>query len=272
MKYNIVTIDPSLISTALVVSSGDSFKMYNYCRESKVFSKKGITKWFGLAEGFIEYKYIKYREYDNYSEGELIKLKDYDAISDSIIKDIQSNIDINKPTKIGIEGYSFSSSAGDIIDLVTFSTILRKKLFDLISQDILVLSPSTLKLESCKLTYEPILKEIGKRKITIKKEWRNNIGIPGGNFTKTDIFLSIIENNNWNDYWTNHCKSIRTDILAIANIPKPYEDINDSFILYKILESYCSGEGSEGDIRSIISSSDTEGSTVTDISPVEGFA
>ncbi len=31
---NIVAIDPSLISTALVVTSGDTFKMFNYCRES----------------------------------------------------------------------------------------------------------------------------------------------------------------------------------------------------------------------------------------------
>jgi hypothetical protein len=29
MKYNIVALDPSLISTALVVSSGVTFKMYN---------------------------------------------------------------------------------------------------------------------------------------------------------------------------------------------------------------------------------------------------
>ena len=130
MEYNIIAIDPSLISTALVVSSGDTFKIYNYCRENKVFGKKGITKWFGFAEEFITYKFIEYREYKDYSEGELVKLKDYDKISDTIITDILENIDPKKPTKIGIEGYSFSSAAGDIIDLVTFSTILRKKLFE----------------------------------------------------------------------------------------------------------------------------------------------
>jgi hypothetical protein len=149
--------------------------------------------------------------------------------------DILSNIDINKPTKIGIEGYSFSSTAGDIIDLVTFSTLLRKKLFDKISQDIFVISPSTLKLESCKLTYPPIIKEIGKKKISYKEEWRNNIGIPGGSFTKRDIYYSIIENNKWSDYWYNHCKSVKDDILSISMIPKPYEDINDSFNIFKYL-------------------------------------
>jgi hypothetical protein len=232
MKYNIIAIDPSLISTALVVSSGDTFKIYNYCRESKAFGKKGITKWFGLAEEFITYKFIEYREYKDYSEGELVKLKDYDKISDTIISDILENIDPNKPTKIGIEGYSFSSAAGDIIDLVTFSTILRKKLFDKISEDIFVLSPSTLKLESCKLTYAPI-------NIGIKKEkwiYKNNIGISGGSFTKSDMLLAIVENDCLDDYWAKHCKFIKTDILEPKQIQKPYEDVNDAYLIYMVLK------------------------------------
>jgi hypothetical protein len=232
MEYNIIAIDPSLISTALVVSSGDTFKIYNYCRESKAFGKKGITKWFGLAEEFITYKFIEYREYKDYSEGELVKLKDYDKISDTIISDILENIDPNKPTKIGIEGYSFSSAAGDIIDLVTFSTILRKKLFDKISEDIFVLSPSTLKLESCKLTYAPI-------NIGIKKEkwiYKNNIGISGGSFTKSDMFLAIVENDCLDDYWAKHCKFTKTDILEPKQIQKPYEDVNDAYLIYMVIK------------------------------------
>lgn len=233
---NFVSIDPSLISTALVVSSKDTFKIYNYCRESKVYGKTGMTKWFKFAEEHVTYRFIEYRDFKDYSEGELIKLKDYDKITDTIIEDILSNIDISQPTKIGIEGYSFSSGSGSsIIDLVTFSTLLRKKLYDKVSQDILVLSPSTLKLEACKLTYPPIRKESGKRKKTVKLEYRNKIGIPGGSFTKIDIYNSIIENNNYNDYWANHCKSIKDDMLSVANINKPYEDINDSFILFKYL-------------------------------------
>jgi len=233
---NIVAIDPSLISTALVVTSGDTFKIYNYCRESSAFSKTGIKKWFKLAEQYVTYKFIEYREFEDYSEGELIKLKDYDKITDDIIKDILDNIDTTKPTKIGIEGYSFSSTAGDIIDLVTFSTLLRKKLYDEVSEDITVFSPSTLKLESCKLTYPPIIKEIGGKKPRQEFIWRNSIGVSGGKFTKTEIFLSIVENQILDDYWTKHCKLVKLDILSISTIPKPYEDINDSFTIYQILK------------------------------------
>lgn len=231
-EFNIVAIDPSLISTAMVVGKGDSFKIFNYCRESKVVGKKGLTKWFKFAEDLVTYKYVEYREYTDYSEGELIKLKDYDKISDDIINDILQNIDVSLKTKIGIEGYSFSSAAGDIIDLVTFSTILRKKLYDQISTDILVLSPSTLKLESCKLTYAPI-------NIGVKKEkwvYKNNIGISGGSFTKHDMYLSIIENESLNDRWSGLCRILKTDIMGSSKVPKPFEDINDAWLLYKILE------------------------------------
>jgi hypothetical protein len=236
MEYNIVALDPSLISTALVVSSGETFKMYNYCRESSAFGKTGIKKWFKLAEQFVTYKFITYREFTDYSEGELTKLKDYDKISDGIISDILSNIDKSKPTKIGIEGYSFSSTAGDIIDLVTFSTLLRKKLFDQISEDITVLSPSTLKLESCKLTYPPIVTETGKKVKKVKIEYRNTLGMSGGKFTKTDMFMAIVENNEMLDFWTKHCKLVKSDVLGVATIPKPYEDVNDAFLIYNVLK------------------------------------
>jgi hypothetical protein len=233
---NIVAIDPSLISTALVVSSGDTFKIYNYCRESKVFGKKGITKWFKSAEQYVTYKFIEYREFEDYSEGELTKLKDYDLITDQIVDDILLNIDPTKETKIGIEGYNFGAQVGDLIDLVTFSTLLRKKLFDKVSENIWVMSPSTLKLEACKLAYEPIRKETGIKKIKIVEEYRNKLGIPGGKFTKNDMVLSIIENDKIDDFWSKHCKSIKDEIMAVSTIPKPYEDINDGWLLYHILK------------------------------------
>ncbi len=236
MKWNIVAIDPSLISTALVVSSGDGFKIYNYCRENKVMGKKGMTKWYKLAEECVEYKYVEYREFSDYSEGELVKLKDYDKITDEIISDVLKNINPELPTKVGIEGYNFGAQVGDLIDLVTFSTLLRKKLYDKVTQDILVLSPSSLKLESCKLTYPPIITEVGKKKKTIKEEWRNKLGMPGGKFTKNDMYLAIIENENLNDYWIKHCKSVKGDVQSTAQIQKPYEDVNDSYLIYQVLK------------------------------------
>lgn len=233
---NLVSIDPSLISTAIVVGSGNNFKMFNYCRESKVYGKTGMTKWYKMAEEHLIYKFIEYREFADYSEGELTKLKDYDKITDGIIKDILDNIDPSQPTKIGIEGYSFSSTAGDIIDLVTFSTLLRKKLFDRVSEDIFVLSPSTLKLETCKLTYSPIIKEVGGKKPRQEFIYKNTIGISGGSFKKQEMFLSIVDNKYLDDYWFKHCISVKSDVLSISVIPKPYEDCNDAYLIYQVLK------------------------------------
>jgi hypothetical protein len=229
---NIVAIDPSLISTAVVVN-GD---IINYCRESSVYNKTGMSKWFKSAEQFAEFKFINYKQFDNYSEGEITKLNDYDVITDMIISDILSKIDSGKETRLGIEGFSFGSAQGDLIDLVTFSTLLRKKILDNVTKDIIILSPSTLKLESCKLTYQPIIKEIGRKVKRIEYEWRNTLGIPGGKFTKIDMARSIIENNNINDKWSDYLKSIKDDILSLKNIPKPHEDINDSWLLYNIIK------------------------------------
>jgi len=225
---NLIGIDPSLISTAICING----KLINYCRESDAYNKNGLAKWFKLAEQFINYKFIEYRKYKNYSEGEVIKLFDYDKITDSIINDIKSNIDTTLPTKVAIEGYSYSSDTSSIIDLVTFSTLLRKKIVDELTDDIKIIAPSSLKQESCKLTYEPI--NIGKKKD--KFEFRNNEGVAGGKFTKREMFLSIIENDKVNELYSNHLRSIKSDILEVSKIPKPYEDSNDAYIIYQLLK------------------------------------
>jgi hypothetical protein len=225
---NFIGLDPSLISTAMVVNG----KLYNYCRERDAVNKSGLSKWFRYCEDKINLRFIEYRDYESYSEGELVKLKDYDKITDQIISDIESNIDRTKPTKIGIEGYSYSSDAGAIIDLVTFSTLLRKKLWDHISKDITVFSPSTLKLESCKLTYPPINE--GKKKD--KWVYKNAYGISGGNLTKHGMFMCIVDNNELRDDWSNLCRTMKDDIMGASKVPKPFEDANDSWLLYQILK------------------------------------
>jgi len=224
---NYIGLDPSLISTGMVVNG----KIFNYCREKDANNKSGLSKWFRICEDKITLRYIEYREYDSYSEGELIKLKDYDKISSQIIADIEENIDKSQPTKIGIEGYSYSSDAGAIIDLVTFSTLLRKKLYDYISKDITVFSPSTLKLESCKLTYPPVNE--GKK----KEKWvyKNSYGVSGGSLTKHGMLMCIVDNEVLQDDWAKVCRLVKDDIMVASKVPKPFEDVNDSYLCYQVI-------------------------------------
>lgn len=229
---NIISIDPSLISTAMVVNG----KIFNYCRETDATTKNGLSKWFKMAEQLCEYKFISYRKFNGYSDGEIIKLMDYDSITQMIVDDIIENIDVMEETKCVIEGYNFGAQVGDLLDLVTFSTLLRKKIFDQVTQDIIVFSPTQLKLESCKLTYPPFEQIVGVRKKKIKTSYRNNQGIAGGKFTKREMLFSIIENDDIETDWFSHIKSIREDITERKTIPKPYEDINDAILMYHIME------------------------------------
>ena len=43
---NIIGIDPSLISTGMVING----KLFNYCRESDAINKSGLGKWFKHSE------------------------------------------------------------------------------------------------------------------------------------------------------------------------------------------------------------------------------
>lgn len=224
----IISIDPSLISTAVVIGDGDDFKMLNYCRESDVYTKKGLGKWFKSCEELIDYKFIQFRSFDNYSDGEIAKLRDYNKITESIVDDLVSLIGDDKEVFIGMEGIAFGASVGDLVDLVSFSTLLRAKLLSL-TNNIKIVAPLTLKQEACKLTYLP--ENVGKK--VEKLVWRNKQGIAGGHFTKREVFLSITENEVWKDKWSQHCKKMASEILTIKSIPKPYEDINDAFVLYK---------------------------------------
>lgn len=230
-KFNYVGIDPSLISTAVSVNG----KLLNYCRDKDVYTKTGMEKWHKMCDGLVEYRIIEYRKFSSYSEGELTKLKDYDSITDKIVEDIKAHLYPNLETKIGIEGYSYGSGVGDLVDLVTFSTLLRKKLYDRITKDVTVFSPASLKLEACKLTYKPIEVIKGVKKPKVTYEHRNGEGLAGGKFTKREMFLAIVENESLQDEWANHLRVIKSDILENKTVKKPYEDINDSRLLEYVL-------------------------------------
>jgi len=228
---NIITIDPSLISTSIVING----EIFNFAEEKRVYGKKEMHKWYKIAEPYIKYVYIKYDiDYSNYYTSELSKLQNYNKVTDIIINTILSKIDVNKPTKIAIESYSYSSENGDIIDLVTFSTLLRTKLYQNISKDLIIIPPKSLKLLSAKMTYEPEISGVRVKKYT----YRNNEGIAGGSFNKIDIYKALTENKKLkNDKYINFLNSIKSDIFALTNIPKPLDDSNDAICLYWIMKN-----------------------------------
>lgn len=227
---NIIGIDPSLSCTAMVVND----RKFIYAKQSHGMTEKGrIKKWFEICDTYISYEWVNYTKSHVHSDQEILKLIEYNELTDRIINDIIKNIDNDDVTKIGIEGYSHSSDVGPLIDLVTFSTLLRNKLYN-ITPDIIVLPPSSLKLAACKLTYPPIEKGVRVKKY----EYRNNEGMSGGSFQKPEMYKALMENTQLqSDPWVMLLKEHASDILTMNTIPKPIEDMNDAKLLYEILKS-----------------------------------
>ena len=225
MTANLVAIDPSLISTGLCVNG----KLFNYCPRDKALVKSGLTKWFRYLDHLVTYRFVEYHDFKTYSEGEVTKLTDYSKVTDMIVTDILDNIDPTKPTKVIIEGYSYSSAAGNLIDLVSFSTLLRIKIFKNLTRDLLVVSPSTLKLETAKLCYAPIIEKK-------KPVYKNSFGVAGGSFNKRDMCFAIIENTNWNDPYALMLRTLKPEFMEAKAIKKPVEDVNDAYLLYQLID------------------------------------
>lgn len=228
---NIIAIDPSLKCTAMVVND----KKFAYVNHSTMYTKKNkMVEWFASVEKLLTYRPHQEIPKLEHSELELFKLGHYADIVSAIIADILDNIDITLPTKIGIEGYSYSSAAGPLIDLVTFSTLLRTDLLSHIPNSTLeIYPPTTLKLKAAQLTYPATPKN---KKGTVL-EWRNNEGVSGGSFKKHDIYKSLIDNSSITCEWVGMLRDKSKLILNSKNIPKPIEDINDAKILYEIIKS-----------------------------------
>ena len=228
---NLIGLDPSITSTGMTING----KLFSYSYE-KAAKKKGgdLTKWFESCEPYVNLRFHQQAKFNNYQDEQLIKLKYYTEVVENILEDIINNIDKKQDTKIGIEGYSYGSPAGNLIDLVSFGTLLRDRLIKNVSDNIITVSPNSLKLESCKMVYTPLQIEKGKRKKKIVLEYRNNEGIPGGKFTKNEMCKSIIESD-WEDDWVKYLRTVNSDFST--KIPKPHDDLNDSFLLYKYISS-----------------------------------
>lgn len=227
---NIIGLDPSINSTGMVING----KIFNFSDYTISHNKKSLKKWYKLSEDTIDTTYLSYNTKEgSYQENELVKLQDYNTTTDLIIEKILKNIDKKEDTIVGIESYSYGSNYGDIIDLVTFSTLLRFKILKNITSNIVIIPPTSLKLASAKLTYEPIVTGTKKLKYT----YRNNYGMSGGNFTKREMFLSIVENTTINDDYYKFLCDYKDDILSVKMIQKPLEDCNDAYLIYQILKN-----------------------------------
>ena len=84
------------------------------------------------------------------------------------------------------------------------------------------------KIETCKLVYTPI-------QLKKKIEYRNNSGVSGGKFTKTEMCQSLLDSK-LDCEWVTFLRDNKDDIFKNKSIPKPIEDINDAKLMFEIFK------------------------------------
>lgn len=221
---NYIGIDISLNSTAIYIESdkGKSILSFTNKKDNNIYIKE-------LNKYGVNFFHHNKEKSEDYSTNEILKLKHYNEISNKIIIELINKISLDNKTYCQIEGYSFSKNTSSILDIVSLSTLIRSSLINNIPNiDITIISPSSLKLDACKLVYDPI--NVGKKKPIF--EYRNNQGISGGSFKKPQMYRAMIEGKIQSpilDMLISH-----KDLIDRDKIPNPIEDIIDSIFCCKI--------------------------------------
>ena len=243
---NIVTIDPSINSTGLTING----QVFSIASESIALTKTlKLNKWFELCDDYATIHTVdtSYFGMKAYAPLEMIKLETYQKIANLVRTLVDKHTNPEYNTLVLIEGYSYSSASGPLIDLVTLSTLIRRNLFTRRNTTLIVLAPQSLKKLAGWLTYPAIAK--GKK--VIKYEYRNNQGKAAGSFDKFDIYRALIENQDIQTDWVNFLRDHSDEILKAKSVPKPIEDVNDAVTLMHIAQKAI--EENDEDFASVVS-------------------
>jgi len=225
---NYIGIDISLNSTAIYIENDKGLmKILSFT------NKKSNNKYIETLKKYdVDFYFINKKNEKDYSKNEIIKIKHYDLISDNIVKNIKKYIDETKNTYCLCEGYSFSKNTSSILDIVSLSTMIKLKLINNINNfEMSIIAPTSLKLETCKMVYEPV--DVGKKKVIL--EYRNHDGLKGGSFKKHEMYKSMLDGNIKSPITSYLFEN--SEILDMKKIPNPIEDIIDSIFACKIKKS-----------------------------------
>lgn len=203
-------LDISVNSTALCIYN-NKYNFFNYTNKN--------SKWLKKTSTIINYRFInfKYKTLKNFSETLIQKIKDYDILSDLIIKDL---LLFDDKITLWIEGYNYGLTRTDsIIDICELSSIIKMKIINNIEDiNINIIPPKSLKTKTCKLVYN---------------NQKNNNDVSGGNFDKIDMFHSLLDSNITNDLKIFLNQNI--DVLSkMKKIPKPFDDLIDANFLVEL--------------------------------------
>lgn len=229
---NFIGLDISKISTAMVIIAGNDEHIFSYN------TSKPSYKWNKELSSLVNIKTYEYdKDEENYSKSEVNKLTVFTRIANDLMNDILTTIDQSAGTVVVLEGYSYSSGdSGPLIDLVGIASIIRNKVLEQVPNllHIEIVSPSQLKCNACAFAYGYSEVTVGKKNPRVELVMNTNpAGMKGGNFTKHDIFKSIIDGGKPYKLM-EFCMSKHDEIMGVKSFPKPLEDIDDAKIAVSI--------------------------------------
>lgn len=230
---NLTGIDISLLSTAVCIKNQDqTAKLFSYINEPP------SSKWVKALSDVVNIVSIpNVPRNPNYMLNEVEKLVHFDVLSNVIVKGILDNLKPDETNTVVIEGYSYSSNTNAILDIVTFSTLIRYKISRMIPYlNLKIVSPASLKLSTGMRTYgaKPFL--LGKKGQILKKEppCVNHEGVVAGKFTKHEMCKALLDGQYQHPF--NHWLAENAaEILAMKKIPSPISDIVDAIHLSECL-------------------------------------
>jgi len=208
---NIISIDPSLSSTAVVIKTNKGYKYFSFFKDYKE-----TNKWIIHLLDFVEFEKVSFKSSKDFSENELLKLIEYEKLVKIIVKKLKPYL---KNSLIKIESYSQQSKNGKFQDLITFGTLLRHYLYKE-TKNINFFAPKEVKKKAAAIVYG-----VDKKGISRNKEKK-----AGGNFNKWDMFYTLVDLNDKSEL-TYYCVNNLTNIIKNKNVPKPLEDLIDAYLL-----------------------------------------
>ena len=212
----IFSIDPSLSSTAVVIidSLSDDVSVYSFMTGKH-------SKWTKIAQSCVSINFTNYDISGNYNDSELKKIVCYEETAKNII----STVNPIPGDEVLIEGYAMRAM-GNIVDLVVFSTFLRKAVMDR-GVKLTVVTPMTLKYEFAKMLYS-----VDKKGVP-----RNDRGLAGGKWQKKDMLEGLLRYNDGKDF-INMLIEHSGELLSMKNVPSPINDCVDAYAL-ALLKKNC---------------------------------
>lgn len=197
----IIGIDFSINSTAITIKYSDT--RYEYFSFVPNYEGKEHLKGFAVHNHLSEHvkicSYNKEGSSKDSIEDQRVKIRNADRLSQCIIDCLQPVL--SKCTRINIEGFSYRSKGNSFIDLISYNSFLKSKLFTICGDIIYVIPPKSL-----------------------KKAYTDN-----GNASKCDMLRHFLSNNSGDLVTKINELDFVTD--GEFEIPKPIDDLVDSIAL-----------------------------------------